>query len=461
MIPAPVQGRHGGPLRLFRLLRTRVAATNERFVAPATERISFTWPVLVFFLGVVVITFVQMWFALSAQHQTPILAEAVYIAGIAVAVCSRAARRVWGIISLALLAIALCVLLDMITHGDWGNIGLYIVIFTVVYRLPLRLSAPVAALAALIILASEGLFDLLLGRGPTNGGNIVSQALIIGFAGAASFAQRMRHLLIERLERTQAQLREEMGRTAELAAARERARIARDVHDVLAHSLTVLSVQAQALRQLVRDDPERAALLDQMADVLRESQVESRQIVGLLREASVAEAGDASIATRLRALAERFAERTGMRFVLREHGEPGPLSVRHVETLRFAVQEALTNAYRHGNAAHAEADLWWEPEVVRLVVSDDGASAPASAPASASRAGSGQGAHGGQGLRGMRERAEALGGAAEAGPQADGGFVVTITLPRASVSGEQPGGDDAPATGVAGNAGNKSGETGV
>lgn len=456
MIPAPVQGRRGGPLRLFRLLRTRVAATNERFVAPATERVSFTWPVLVFFFGVVVITFVQMWFALSARHQTPILAEAVYIAGIAVAVCSRASRRAWGVVSLALLAIALCLALDMITHADWGNIGLYIVIVTVVYRLPLRQSAPVAALAALIILASEGLFDLLLGRSAVNGGAIVSQAIIIGFACAASLAQRMRHLLIERLERTQTQLREEMGRTAELAAARERARIARDVHDVLAHSLTVLSVQAQALRQLVRDDPERAAaLLDQMAEVLRESQVESRQIVGLLREASVTEAGGAGagIAARLRALAERFAERTGMRFALREHGEPGHLSARHAETLRFAVQEALTNAYRHGNAAHAEADLWWEPESVRLVVADDGASAPASA----ARDGSGQGGRGGQGLRGMRERAEALGGAAEAEPRADGGFVVTVTLPRASVSGEQPAGDDAPATGVAGNAGKPGG----
>ena len=470
MIPAPVQGQRGG---LLRLLRTRAAATNEQFVAPATEMVSFTWPVLVFLLGVVVITFVQMWFALSAQQQTPVLAEALYIAGIVVAICSRVAQRAWGIISLALLAVALCVLLDMITHGDWGNIGLYIVIVTVVYRLPPRLSAPVAALAALIILASEGLFDLLLGRGAVNGGAIVSQALIIGFACAASLAQRMRHLLIERLERTQAQLREEMGRTAELAAARERARIARDVHDVLAHSLTVLSVQTQALRQLIRDDPERAAaLLDQMAEVLRDSQVESRQIVGLLREASVTEAGDADIAARLRALAERFAERTGMRCALREHGDPGHLAARHAETLRFALQEALTNAYRHGNAAHSEADLWWETESVRLVISDDGASDGASEIVSASRAEAGQSGQngqnrqggqngpGGQGLRGMRERAEALGGAAGAGPRADGGFLVTIWLPRASESDKQPAGEDAPATGVAGNAG-KLGETGV
>ena len=447
MIPAPVQGRLGG---MFRSLRTRVAATDERVVVAATDVASFTWPVLIFFLVVVVITFVQMWFALSAQHQTPILPVVIYVAGIAVAVCSRASQRAWGIISLALLAIALCVLLDVITHADWGNIGLYIVIATVVYRLPPWLSAPIAVLASLIILASEGLFDLLLGRGAVNGGNVVSQALIIGFACAASLAQRMRRLLIERLEQTQAQLRAEMERTAELATARERARIARDVHDVLAHSLTVLSVQVQALRQLVSDDPERAAaLLDQMAEVLRESQVESRQIVGLLREASAMEAGSSDIASRLRTLAERFAERTGVRCVLREHGDPGHLSTRHAETIRFAMQEALTNAYRHGNAAHAEADLWWDLESVRLVVSDDGASAPST--------GSG---HGGQGLRGMRERAEALDGTVRAEPRADGGFLVTVTLPLISKSDEQPSGDDSSPTWVARNAG-KSGETSV
>src|SRR6185437_17139788 len=115
-------------------------------------------------------------------------------------------------------------------------------------------------------LASEGLVNLLLGNGSVNGMNIVSQGLIIGFAFAASLSQRSRHLLINRLERAQERLRDEMERTAELAAARERARIARDVHDVLAHSLTVLSIQAQAARQIVAQKPEQAAtMLDDIA----------------------------------------------------------------------------------------------------------------------------------------------------------------------------------------------------
>ncbi len=428
MAQAPVPGRLARQLRSW---RSRIALFDERAVVTSTGDIrSFTWPVLVFFLGALIVTAVQMWLTLSAENHSPLLSELVFIASLAIAAWARALRPVWGIIGLSLLAIALCVLLDMMTHADWGNIGLYVVIVTVVYRLPLRLSLPIAALCALIILISEGLVDLLLGNGRVNGANIVSQGLIIGFAFAASLSQRSRHLLINRLERAQERLRDEMGRTAELAAARERARIARDVHDVLAHSLTVLSVQAQALRQLVRDDPERAAaLLDQMAEVLRESQVESRQIVGLLRETMPEDGGAASIATGLRVTAERFAERTGMRCTLHESGKPVHLSAQHVETLRFALLEALTNAYRHGKATEAEAEIVWENTVVRFLVRDNGAGV------ASVTAGEGPG----NGLRGMRERAEALGGSVEVGPRIDGGgFALSLTLPLHAGQSEAP-----------------------
>lgn len=421
MLHAPDRGR-GRLAGLLRDWRSRLAAiSGDEVMSGSVAAGSFTWPVLIFFFGAVIVTAVQLWLAITGAHQSPLLPELVYAAGLVVVVWSRAAHHVWGIIAYALLAIALCILLDAMTHADFGNLGLYIVIVTVVYRLPPRMSVPIFAACAVVILTAEGLINWLLGTGHVNGGSIVSQALIIGFAFAASLAQRTRHLLIKRLERTQAQLREEMERTAELAAARERARIARDVHDVLAHSLTVLSVQAQALRQLVRTDPERAAaILDQMAEVLRESQVESRQIVGLLREAISAEGAD-DAATRLRVTAERFAERTDVRCTLREHGSASQLSTQHVEALRFALQEALTNAYRHGRARHAWAELWWERPAVRLAVRDDGDGA--TTPAAGSEGS-------GNGLRGMRERAAALGGTVEAGPRANGGgFEVTMTLP--------------------------------
>lgn len=428
MAQTPIPERLAGRLHSW---RSRLARSGGSAVVTNTVDIrNFTWPVLIFFLGAVIVTAVQMWLALSAAGHSPLLPEIVFIAGIVVAAWARAVRSVWGVIGFSLLAIALCVVLDMMTRADWGNIGLYVVIVTVAYRLPLRLSLPISALCALIILASEGLVNLLLGNGGVNGTNIVSQGLIIGFAFAASLSQRSRHLLINRLEQAQERLRDEMGRTAELAAARERARIARDVHDVLAHSLTVLSVQTQALRQLVRDNPERAAaLLDQMAEVLRESQVESRQVVGLLREAMPEDGGAVDIAASLRVTAERFTERTGMRCALHESGAPVRLSAQHVETLRFALLEALTNAYRHGKATEAEADIVWESAIVRLSVRDDGAGTEATT--------AGQGT--GNGLRGMRERAEALGGSVEAGPLMDGsGFAINLTLPLRADQSETP-----------------------
>ena len=434
MIQTPSQGQPGNLPSRFRSWRSKVALLDGRDVmAGGVDVGNLTWPVLIFFLGAVIVIAVQLWQGLIVRQQPPLLPEVIFLAGLVVAASSRASRHLWGITGLALLAIALCVLLDAMTRSDWGNIGLYVVIATVLYRLPPRFSIPIFAICATVILAADGLFDLIRGNGHVNGGNIISQVLIIGFAFSASLAQRIRRLLINQLEQTQAQLREEMGRAADLAAARERARIARDVHDVLAHSLTVLSVQVQALRQLVHDSPERAeAMLEQMAEVLRESQVESRQIVGLLREAITDEA-NADSATRLRVLAERFDERTGMRCTLREHGNPVHLPAQHVEALRFGMQEALTNAYRHGKATHAEADLWWEPESVRLSVCDDGAGVPSAtlgtiATIAASSASEGSG----NGLRGMRERAEALGGTMEARQRPDGlGFSVTLTLPLA------------------------------
>jgi len=389
MAQTPIFGRLARQLRSW---RSRIALFDERAAMTSTVDIrSFTWPIVNFFFGAVIVTAVQMWLNLSAENHSPLLPEIVYIAGIVIAVWARVLRSIWGVIGFSLLATALC---------------------------------------ALIILASEGLVDLLRGNGGVNGMNIVSQGLIIGFAFAASLSQRSRHLLINRLEQAQEQLRDEMGRTAELAAARERARIARDVHDVLAHSLTVLSVQTQALRQLVRDNPERAAaLLDQMAEVLRESQVESRQIVGLLREAIPEDDSATHIAASLRVMAERFAERTGMRCTLHESGKPAHLSTQHVEALRFALLEALTNAYRHGKAPHAEADIVWENASVRLSVRNDGVGV---APTAANRGT-------GNGLRGMRERAEALGGSVEVGPQPDsGGFAISLTLPLLVGQSEAP-----------------------
>jgi signal transduction histidine kinase len=329
--------------------------------------------------------------------------------------------------------LALGGLLSLTFASELGNVTLWFLTFVVAYRLPRRWSLPLLAADALVF-AVTGLVRALLLQHPPGAltdvwGGLALLSLIAWIAGQ----QRVRSSLILRLQASQARLRAQMERAEELAAARERARIARDMHDVLAHSLTVLSIQAQAAREVVTANPERAAaMLDDIAGILRESIAESRRLVGLLREAERTGNQDSPLGARLLALADRFSARTGVRCSLRETGEPRPLGEGQESALQFALQEALTNAYRHGAARHVWAEVAWQPDAVTLSVRDDG---------SGSETGVGTGQTvveaehgGGNGLRGMRERAGALGGSVTAGPRAEGGFAVNMTLPLTNMT---------------------------
>ena len=133
----------------------------------------------------------------------------------------------------------------------------------------------------------------------------------------------------------QAQLRAQMARAEQLAATRERARIARDMHDVLAHSLTMLSIQVQAARQLVHQQPERlAAKLEDIAALLHESIAESRRVVGLLRETTTAALPHGEVGTRLQTIVDRFSERTGIHCVFEDKGTPHPIGDTQAEALQ-------------------------------------------------------------------------------------------------------------------------------
>jgi signal transduction histidine kinase len=233
------------------------------------------------------------------------------------------------------------------------------------------------------------------------------------------------------LQEVQAQLRAQMARAEQLAATRERARIARDMHDVLAHTLTMLSIQVQAARQLVHQQPERlSAKLDDIAELLRESIAESRRVVGLLRETAIATAPQGEVGARLQTVIDRFSERTGIHCVFEEKGTPYPISDAQAETLQYALQEALTNAHRHGAAQHVWAELRWHEAQVTLQVRDDGHGQ--------TTVQQDDGAYNGHhGLQGMRERATALGGELQAGPQRDGEFAVILSLPLAKARLEE------------------------
>jgi signal transduction histidine kinase len=346
--------------------------------------------------------------------------ETLYVLALALIVLNRLAARRW----LALAGMALAMALGFVLCLTFANLQGYFVFdllpFVIVYRFAWRWSLPIMGLAAALLAGAITIRVLFIPGASGSLADIGGNVLTLAGLGCLAGILRSRSLVVLKLQATQAQLQVEMQHTAELAAARERTRIARDMHDVLAHSLTVLSIQAQAARQIVTQQPEQAAhLLDEMAEVLRESIAESRRVVGLLHEATYLPAEGGTLSSRLLALADRFAARTGLHCSLHTTGQACQLNEEQKNTLHLALQEALTNAYRHGGARHVWADLAWAADVVTLTVRDDGTGQPG-IPLEGT---------GGNGLRGMRERATALGGSMRAGPHHDGGFEVSVSLP--------------------------------
>ena len=224
---------------------------------------------------------------------------------------------------------------------------------------------------------------------------------------------------------------------AEQAAARERARIAREMHDILSHAVSIMVVQAEAGPVAVRAAPERAeAAFDAISETGREAMVQLRQMLGLLRDApsdpDVARGPQPGIGE-LPGLVERVG-RSGLTVTYETTGRQRPLTPALEATAYRIVQEALTNVVKHARAHHACVQLHYEEQRLTLTVTDDGhGPGPDPDPGSSTRQGTGTG----HGLIGIRERAAAHGGTATAGPGPGGtGFTVgaALLIPRTEVA---------------------------
>jgi signal transduction histidine kinase len=287
------------------------------------------------------------------------------------------------------------------------------------YRFPLRLALLLGTIPTVlfILLAYAIHLDAARENPPTT---LFVVGLVYILDVVTGIIRRQNMITNQHLSWTREQLDREMARNAHLAIVQERARIARDMHDILAHSLTALSVELQAARQTIGTDPEQAArLLDEMAATLHQSVAESRELVQVLREAAAPGDDDPTLVAQLRRVADRFSERTGLRVTLNERGQARTVGADTIVALRFIVQEALTNAFKHGNAHQMTITLDWGDAALALLAADDGTPQTA------------QGDTGeGNGLRGMRERLEALGGTFAAGPRAgQPGFAVQVSVP--------------------------------
>jgi signal transduction histidine kinase len=206
------------------------------------------------------------------------------------------------------------------------------------------------------------------------------------------------------------------------AVGRERARIARELHDVIAHYVSMMVVQAGAERRVLHGtSPTTYEVLATIEQLGRSALAEMRRLVGMLRgdeqDPLAPQHGLADVA----ALVAQ-ARDAGLPVELSVHGEPRDIPVGVDVSAYRIVQEGLTNAIRHAGSARTAVRLRYAPESVAIEIVDDGAAADGSVPSGAT-AGSGMG------LVGIRERVALYGGTLDAGRRAEGGFAVRVLLP--------------------------------
>jgi signal transduction histidine kinase len=225
----------------------------------------------------------------------------------------------------------------------------------------------------------------------------------------AGLAERARLLEIEREQEMR------------LAATAERARIAREMHDVVAHSLSVVIAQADGGRYAGRSDPEAATgALEAIAATGRQALTDMRALLGVLRDGSAEQYAPQPDVDAVPALVADVRD-SGLDVDLLVEGEPRPMAAGPQLAAYRIVQESLTNVLKHaGPNSRAWVRLHWRPDALELAVLDDGRGAAAGV---VDDDGSGQG------LRGMHERAQLHRGRLEAGPRAGGGWRVHAVLP--------------------------------
>lgn len=220
---------------------------------------------------------------------------------------------------------------------------------------------------------------------------------------------------LTRLGRANRELQVARRELADLAVAEERARIARDLHDTLGHSLSVIALKAELARRVLPDDPARAATeIGDVETVARDALASVRETVSGYRQPTLA------------------MELAGARAALAAAGidarvEPAPEDLpRDVDAvLGWAVREGITNVLRHSDAAHARVRVLVGDVDAAVEIEDDGKAPAADDPDDGSR-------RVGTGLTGLRERAARLGGGIEAGPLASGGFRLRVAVPVAA-----------------------------
>jgi signal transduction histidine kinase len=250
-------------------------------------------------------------------------------------------------------------------------------------------------------------------------GDVAFAMLILGGPWFAGLVFRLRRQSERRLSARALELERERDERARVAVAEERARIARELHDVVAHAISVVVVQARGGRAQLRAGEQQQSLdaFDAIERTGEQALGEMRRLLGLLRQddEELARSPQPSLA-RLESLAAHVRA-SGLPVEVRIEGEMPQLPPGVDLSAYRIVQEALTNALKHAGPASAHVRVVYGPRAVEVEVTDDG------------RGNGSSTADGGHGLVGIRERVALVGGQLEAGPIEGGGFAVRARLP--------------------------------
>jgi signal transduction histidine kinase len=315
------------------------------------------------------------------------------------------------------LAVTLAIALG-VGYGPIVVLPVLLALFTVAEYRDRSTVIAAAVVAAIAVIASPAVHGHVLDQLPQYLGRIVP----IGLAVAAGLYIRARADYVGGLHERAERLERERELLAREAVADERVRIARELHDVVAHNVSLMVVQSQALGATGADEQQQAALR-RVADLGREALSEMHRMLGVLRvEGGPADEREPQPGVRdLELLVARTRE-AGLQTSLTVSGEPRELPPGVELSVYRIVQEALTNVVRHAHADRAAVTLTYGPASLVVRVVDDGAGQALGSNGSAP----------GHGLLGMRERVALFGGQLRTGAGPDGrGYQVDATLPLA------------------------------
>jgi signal transduction histidine kinase len=329
------------------------------------------------------------------------------------------ARRRWPLAVLAVTATAVALALIVLPlNGGPGGLGLAVALYTVASRVErrvsLRLAVLIASVNALILLVSA-----LLGR-PNSWPTLFIATAFVFASWSLGDNIRTRRAYLAGLEERARRLEQEKEENIRRATQDERTRIARELHDVIAHHVSAIAVQAGAGAEIVERDPQRAReVLRFIQETSREALAEMRAMLNVLHseEPGVDRAPQPTLAQIERLVNQSRA--AGLSVTLQVEGAAQPLPEALDVSAYRIVQEALTNTLKHAGPAHAHVLVRYTPDALELEISDDGRGVTDAL----------SGADAGRGLIGMRERVALFGGELETGPAPGHGFRVRACFP--------------------------------